>query len=47
MTTKDLWQLFVETGAPEFYLLYNRSKEMECKDVPDDTSPCSARDGLQ
>ena len=25
MTTADLWELFLETGAPEVYLFYKKS----------------------
>ena len=27
MEARDYWQLFLETGAPEAYLLYRRGKE--------------------
>ena len=29
MDSHNLWQLFLETGAPEMYLLYNRARKME------------------
>lgn len=35
MNSKDYWQIFLETGAPEFYLLYNSAKKMERSHVLD------------
>ena len=29
MDSQNLWSLFMETGAPEMYLLYNQAKKME------------------
>lgn len=29
MEAKDYWQLFLDTGAPEMYLLYNKAKKVE------------------
>ncbi len=47
MNEKEYWQLFLETGAPEAYLLYNRSKRMEQNHVSDHQSSGAAPDGLQ
>ncbi len=47
MDTKNLWQLFLETGAPEVYLLYHRAKRMERVHVPDDPGTGAACHGLQ
>ncbi len=33
MTSQDYWQIFLETGAPEMYLLYNSARKMEKNDV--------------
>ena len=33
MNSQDYWQLFVESGSPEFYLMYNNAKKMEAADV--------------
>jgi hypothetical protein len=44
---EDFWQLFLDTGAPEAYLMYSRSKRMELTDVFDDPSAGSAPHGLQ
>ena len=35
MNTQDLWQLFLETGSPEMYLLYSNAKKMEGQHVLD------------
>jgi len=29
MNANNYWQMFLETGAPEFYLLYNNARKME------------------
>lgn len=36
MNSQFCWQLFLDTGAPEAYLLYNKAKKMEDMHVPDD-----------
>ena len=35
MKAKDYWQLFLETGAPEAYLLYSNQQKMEDPYVSD------------
>ena len=35
MNTQQLWQTFMETGAPEVYLLYHQAKKVENSNVPD------------
>lgn len=46
MNTMDYWQLFLDTGAPEAYLLYKAMK-MEANHVPDDSGTGAAGYGLQ
>ena len=46
MNAKDYWNMFMETGAPAFYLQYKASK-MEEDHVPDDSRPGSPGHGLQ
>ena len=29
MNAQEYWKIFMETGAPEVYLLYNQAKRME------------------
>lgn len=47
MTSQDYWQMFLETGAPEMYLLYNKALKMETSYVPDNTGDRIAGNGLQ
>ena len=47
MNKETYWKLFLETGAPEAYLLYNRAKRMEHRHVSDNQSTGIAPDGLQ
>ena len=44
---EDFWQLFLDTGAPEAYLMYSRSKRMELSHVFDDSCAGASRHGLQ
>ncbi len=37
MNANDYWRIFLETGAPEAYLLYSRALKMEARDVSDNT----------
>ena len=47
MTSQDYWQIFLETGAPEMYLLYNKALKMETSYVPDNTGAGTAGHSLQ
>lgn len=47
MESKMLWQLFMETGAPEMYMLYNKARKTEEAHVPNDTGTCSAGHEIQ
>ena len=47
MKSGDYWEMFVETGAPEAYLLYTRALKMEAHDVPDNPGTGAAGYGLQ
>ena len=33
MNAQDYWNLFLETGSPEMYLLFNQARRMEAKHV--------------
>lgn len=35
MQAQDYWNLFLETGAPEVYVMYNQARRMEEADVSD------------
>lgn len=47
MKADDLWNLFMETGAPELYLMYHKAKKTEACHVSDDTGTCPAGHRLQ
>ena len=46
MDAKDYWQMVLETGAPEFYMMYKAHKT-EGVHVPDGKSTGAAGHGLQ
>ena len=47
MNAQDYWQLFLETGAPEAYLIYSKTLKTEAIHVPDDSGAGSAGYRLQ
>ena len=47
MQSQDYWKLFLDTGAPEMYLMFNNARKMENQHVFDDASPGSAGCKLQ
>ena len=47
MNANDYWSIFLETGAPEIYLLYSKALKMEARDVLDDSGTGAAGHGLQ
>lgn len=47
MNAKQLWQTFLETGAPEVYLLYNQAKKVDNYHVLDGSGACDSGNGLQ
>ncbi len=47
MNKEEYWKLFLETGAPELYMLYNQAKRMENTHVSDRPSTGAAGNGLQ
>ncbi len=46
MTAQDYWQMFLETGAPEMYLLYNNARKMEHAHVFDNSGSGAAGHNL-
>lgn len=46
MNAQDYWNIFLETGAPEMYLLFSKERRMEATHVLDDTGPGTACYGL-
>lgn len=47
MNAKDYWTVFLETGAPEAYLLYSAALKTEGKHVPDGAGCHPESSGLQ
>lgn len=47
MNSQDYWQIFMETGAPEMYLLYQNARKTEISNVLDDTGSCASGHQLQ
>ena len=47
MKSQDFWQIFLETGAPEAYLLYSKALKMKANHVPDDSGVSASCHGLQ
>lgn len=47
MNSQNFWQVFLETGAPEMYLLYNKARKLEEVNVLDDTGTGTASRELQ
>lgn len=39
MESQDYWKLFMDTGAPELYLMFNNARKTESKHVFDDSGP--------
>ena len=47
MDAANYWQLFLDTGAPEMYLLYQQARKTEENYVSDHSGHCPAGHGLQ
>ena len=47
MKSQDYWQIFLDTGAPEIYLLYQKALKAEITNVFDDNRPGSQGNSLQ
>ena len=47
MTSQEYWQMFLETGAPEVYLLFNNARKMEITNVLDNPGPGASGHNLQ
>ena len=46
MNAQQYWKIFLETGAPEMYLLFRQASRWEEKHVFDDTGIGTACHGL-
>ena len=47
MKSELCWQLFLKTGSPEAYLLYNEAKRLEQHHVSEHEGPCVTGHTLQ
>lgn len=47
MNSEAFWQLFLDTGAPEMYMLYNKAKKMEDSHVSDNQGAGVAGNTIQ
>lgn len=47
MNATDFWRFFMETGAPEYYLMYQKAMKAEANHVLDDPGHCAQSHGLQ
>ena len=47
MDAQDYWKLFLETGVPEYYLLYSKTMKMEAQHVSDNSGSGTPGHGLQ
>ena len=47
MNAREYWQLFMETGAPEAYLMYSKQRKAETISVYDHSGHCPESNGLQ
>lgn len=47
MNAHDYWKVFLDSGIPEYYLLYNKAKQSEESHVCNDQGTGSAGVSLQ
>ena len=47
MKSNLYWHLFLKTGSPEAYLMYNEAKRMEQSNVPQHEGPGNSGHSLQ
>ena len=47
MHAMDYWKLFLQTGAPDFYLKYHKALRMENEYASNDPGPGTSGHGLQ
>ena len=47
MDAKQYWNVFLDSGIPEYYLLYTKAKKLEAAHVLDDTGTGTAGLTLQ
>lgn len=47
MNAMDFWRIFMETGAPEAYIMYNQARRVENTHVSDDSGTGDPGHGLR
>jgi len=47
MKASEYWDLFVQTGAPEFYTRFRQSVRSEEQDVSENSGTCAPANGVQ
>ena len=47
MDSKQYWKVFLDSGIPEYYLLYNQVRKMEESNVSNDSGTGTAGVSLQ
>ena len=47
MNSQAFWQVFLDTGAPEMFMLYHKMRKMEDGHVSDNTGVSPAGNTLQ
>ena len=47
MKSRELWQAFLDTGAPELYLLYSKARGAEADYVFNHSGTCATSHQLQ
>ena len=47
MKSNEYWDLFVLTGAPEFYTRFRQEVRLEEQDVSENSGTCAPADGVQ
>ena len=47
MKSEDYWNMFMETGMPEYYLVFQACKRTEDERVSENTGTCAPGHGVQ
>ncbi len=47
MNAQEYWRMFLDSGIPEYYMLYNQAKKSEERNVSNDPGTGSAGISLQ
>ena len=47
MNPQAMWDMFIQTGAPEAYLLYSEARKAKELYVSDDAGPCDPNNQVQ